>query len=751
MGLPLEDCPKTNRPYIAFTTTTSSTTTPQPTLEYYQLPASGSICPVDPCICGSLFVPRGLKYGNSGSTLTIGSNTYSLAHPLDGFVDKEQILITTSTKLASDTVLQTDNITINLGKSVNLVGVIRVLVKIRETQKIIGQVITGSFNESVPVSFFRVNLIDSFNLTNLTLQIEISSLCKNSREVCCDRLPSSLQFTNIVNNITCSTTTSTTTTTTTTLPPFCSQFNLPDSFYITVVGYEALDGQQQISLVTRSGRTWSTSGSFPCGASYSLLMTCDSANSRFTYSGSINCCEEATKTIIQPTSTPLIHPDAVTPKIVVYTDCYCANCTTTTTTTTTTTDFPTTPPPPPPVPCEETVSLTINGYAFYRTQKVNVNVPGVGSLMAKCAGGHICNRTNFLPQLITATQTIDAQPISLNNLNLTDKNVSATFSFNVPDTSILKNGASVRLKCLSQNGCHTGVTWVVLTTEKDGKTSILFNGCVLPNELDNLDFECENCCDWDGEGVVKFSTECDNLQEDVKLLKLSNYLWELDTTLSCGDKINALVKCKPEVDYIDLDSCKNKWEVVSFSFPCAQNARVTGNLLEPCECDKAPIFEFTADNFNDCNCCYDCSISQSINDFLPFTPYNPNCLAPPILQHKMIIPDSYSLPVLININGGVNDDLLIDGQSITNELNLDPGPYPDTVGAGCVGAHTIGSKDGPFRDLVNGGITFPINKREFILACRDSIGAGAGISINITINPFAEESCNPQIPFIFKL
>jgi hypothetical protein len=125
------------------------------------------------------------------------------------------------------------------------------------------------------------------------------------------------------------------------------------------------------------------------------------------------------------------------------------------------------------------------------------------------------------------------------------------------------------------------------------------------------------------------------------------------------------------------------------------------------------------------------------------TPFAPTRRPSPILQHTIVIPDHIALPVMLNISGSVNDDLLLDGQSITDELQidgsyLDPGPYPDTVGYGYVGAHAIGSLPGPFQDTVNGGITFKWNKREFTVACRDTIGAGAGIDITIRVTEYPD-------------
>lgn len=129
----------------------------------------------------------------------------------------------------------------------------------------------------------------------------------------------------------------------------------------------------------------------------------------------------------------------------------------------------------------------------------------------------------------------------------------------------------------------------------------------------------------------------------------------------------------------------------------------------------------------------------SINKSNPNTPFFPNCNAPPILDTQVTIPENYPLPVMINIKGSVNDDLLIDSQSITTDLGYDPGPYPDSIGHGCVGSHTIGSLPGPYKDLVNGGITIPINKRTFTVSCRDTMGSGAGIQVEINLIPTKED------------
>lgn len=112
-----------------------------------------------------------------------------------------------------------------------------------------------------------------------------------------------------------------------------------------------------------------------------------------------------------------------------------------------------------------------------------------------------------------------------------------------------------------------------------------------------------------------------------------------------------------------------------------------------------------------------------------------NCQRDGVYLHTVTIPSRYSLPVPINIRGFVDDDLLLNAQSITKDLGLDPGPYPNTVGAACVGAHAIGSQPGPYMDTKNGGITFPMSQQTFTVALRDTIGGGATMVVTICVDP----------------
>lgn len=151
------------------------------------------------------------------------------------------------------------------------------------------------------------------------------------------------------------------------------------------------------------------------------------------------------------------------------------------------------PPPPVEVECSG-AQLVISGFAFYRDSiSTPCNVPGIGNILPSCAGGHRCDRTDFLPVLqILNGPTINAnKQISLNN-GAGGGNRDDSFSFTIPDSSII-SGKQVNfsLQCRSNNNnCHNGVSFVVLTIENSGNTQTVFKDCVLPNELSSLPFVC---------------------------------------------------------------------------------------------------------------------------------------------------------------------------------------------------------------------------------------------------------------------
>jgi hypothetical protein len=152
-------------------------------------------------------------------------------------------------------------------------------------------------------------------------------------------------------------------------------------------------------------------------------------------------------------------------------------------------------PPPPPVEIDcSGVPIEIKGYAFYRDRVTTpCNVPGIGNVTASCAGGHACNRTFFMPQLVFSNgTTINAdKQINVNNSPMGgDRDDS--FVFTIPDSTIVSgNKVNFVLDCQSPLGnCHKGVTFVVLTMDLGGATKSIFNSCVAPNELNNIPFIC---------------------------------------------------------------------------------------------------------------------------------------------------------------------------------------------------------------------------------------------------------------------
>lgn len=476
-----------------------------------------------------------------------------LVHNQDSYLSSGETFVSTTENITLNEPIIIKNIVLYHGNTYNLQinDIIKIVCKSFNSKNILGLINIGSLDN---ITNFDSSVIDNkraididgsclnntpINLYNDKIQLEIYSICDFFTPVCCDNIPNLMSLTNQINNLSIPCCSTTTTTTSTTPPPsgaccergftwnretqsyipytnclgilteqqcnpytsndsqrvwlsgqfcdscedldFCSQFLLPSSFNVNVIGYGDFDGQEAYVTFTKNGNTYSSSGVWPCGAYFELSMSCDEINKEFYYDGLISCCNQSTKWIHDPTPTPLIFPNARPPLIISYIDCNnCLDCVTTTTSTT-----------PPPLPCEDKSfgALTINGYAFYRRSNRTVNIPGIGPTQIKCAGGHVCNRTNFVPRLILDSITLDAQPINVNNGN-DGGDRDDTFIFNIPDITLLKDGASIQLACTTNN-CHQGVTAIVLTAEIDGVTRILFNSCLVPGNIVPIDITCE--------------------------------------------------------------------------------------------------------------------------------------------------------------------------------------------------------------------------------------------------------------------
>lgn len=145
------------------------------------------------------------------------------------------------------------------------------------------------------------------------------------------------------------------------------------------------------------------------------------------------------------------------------------------------------------------------------------------------------------------------------------------------------------------------------------------------------------------------------------------------------------------------------------------------------------------------NCCCGCKICQTI-EYVGDVNVDFGCNNIPEKRWKVTIPPQFALPVNINITGEVNDDMFIDGNN-----DKDPGPYVVNFGGilNCNEAHTVGTQPGPFQDVNLGGITFPMNNREFVIGLMNYIATG-GISITVCINPNSA-LCPEQVEFITEL
>jgi hypothetical protein len=158
----------------------------------------------------------------------------------------------------------------------------------------------------------------------------------------------------------------------------------------------------------------------------------------------------------------------------------------------------------PPVEIECVNSLTINGYIFYRDLiSTPCSVPGFGNLSPKCAGGHWCDRTDFMPVLKIGNSRFEAnQAVTLNNPGGGDR--EDTFEFVIPGSSIPENeDVTFELECLGNN-CHRGVSYVVLTAlNSDGNLIKVFDNCVVPNAITSLPFICEDGCDGYTTSILK--------------------------------------------------------------------------------------------------------------------------------------------------------------------------------------------------------------------------------------------------------
>lgn len=140
------------------------------------------------------------------------------------------------------------------------------------------------------------------------------------------------------------TTTTSTTTTTTTTPSCCSQ--MPSTIAFELVDSGDCHYSGQVATLTRSGNTWSWSGTTACGDSLTITLTCNPSGggtvSALTLSLNYPCAVPSTITGTIPGSCTCADISACEASYTAAGDVSACNCCTTTTTTTTSTTTTTT-------------------------------------------------------------------------------------------------------------------------------------------------------------------------------------------------------------------------------------------------------------------------------------------------------------------------------------------------------------------------------------------------------------------------
>jgi hypothetical protein len=131
-----------------------------------------------------------------------------------------------------------------------------------------------------------------------------------------------------------------------------------------------------------------------------------------------------------------------------------------------------------------------------------INIPNIGERLVRCAGGHRCNRTHFKPILKLSDDSIiqASNNISFDNLMFgsipeynpmqtftpaTNGERSNSFTFTVPDPSVLNNDCQVLLSCESQGFCHNSISMVYLVGQRSDNDEyiLIFADCVAPGTI----------------------------------------------------------------------------------------------------------------------------------------------------------------------------------------------------------------------------------------------------------------------------
>lgn len=140
-------------------------------------------------------------------------------------------------------------------------------------------------------------------------------------------------------------------------------------------------------------------------------------------------------------------------------------------------------------------------------------------------------------------------------------------------------------------------------------------------------------------------------------------------------------------------------------------------VIAPCDGSDWEITVLCGDcvEYAQDSCCGPCQQVQFAQNNIP----NGNCQAVPYGEQTITVPDDCALPVCVRVTGGVDDELLIDGEVIQ------PGQFP--FGA-CNGAHAV-------------DYSFLLENRSFTVAAGDNHGGGTSYDLEFCFQD--PSTCNP--------
>lgn len=173
------------------------------------------------------------------------------------------------------------------------------------------------------------------------------------------------------------------------------------------------------------------------------------------------------------------------------------------------------------------IQSTIYGYAIYLNESKSINIPNIGLVNIGCVGGHACNNVKFMPKLLIddLSEISASNPISCDNLpgesgydppfapvtsiisTLSDGEIVDSFTFTIPDPSLISNDSQFRLESLEESNPHYDVVYIILVGQRvdNNNYEIIFSGRMsedtsLINRIGDIDStNCVNTEDVTGE------------------------------------------------------------------------------------------------------------------------------------------------------------------------------------------------------------------------------------------------------------